>query len=335
MVYNIKTEGKEGIQTNKVLLERLSKITEEEQRILDGKSLDFGAYSDSEDDLFDWKKLLESGKLITVRPNTRFVAFPRHSHNYVEMVYMCSGTQKHIINGETEITLKQGELLLLNQHASHETGMTGMDDIAVNFIVLPAFFDIAIDLIGLDNKLSDFIISGLAGHGHEINYMHFDVADILPVQNLLENLIWSLVEHQPNRRNINQITLGLLFLNILNCTDRLITNESQSIPERIVMTALHEIEENYANASLMDVAARNHVTAAYVSRLVREMTGKTFKELLQEKRIAKAAVLLTTTELPIGDIIFMVGYENTSYFYKIFTEHYGMSPKMFRQNAVK
>lgn len=326
---------KEGNAINALLLEKLSEITQEEQRILNGNQLDLTAYSDSRADLVDWKKLLESGRLITIRPNTRFTAFPRHSHNYVEMVYMCSGTQKHIINGETEITLKKGELLLLNQHAFHETGMTGRDDIAVNFIVLPSFFDTAIELIGHDNKLSEFIVSGLAGHGHSISYMHFNVADVLPVQNLLENLIWSIVSRLPNRRNINQVTMGLLFLNLIGCTDRLITNASQSIPERIVMSALREIEENYANASLTQVSDRNHVTAAYVSRLVREMTGKTFKELLQEKRIAKAAVLLSTTELPIGDIILTVGYENTSYFYKIFTEHYGMSPKKYRESIVK
>lgn len=317
------------------MLEKLSEITAEEQALLDGGGLDLNAYSDRYDGLIDWKKLLESGRLITVRPNTRFTAFPPHSHNYVEMVYMCSGEQKHIINGETEIILKKGELLLLNQHASHETGLTGMNDIAVNFIVLPSFFDTAIELIGHDNKLSEFIVSGLAGHGHEISYMHFNVADVLPVQNLIENLVWSLVSSQPNRRNINQVTMGLLFLNLLNCTDRLITNAAQSVPERIVVSALREIEENYANASLTQVAARNHVTAAYVSRLVREMTGKTFKELLQEKRIAKSAVLLSTTELPIGDIILTVGYENTSYFYKIFTAVYGMSPKKYRETQVK
>ncbi|MBQ1962364.1 MAG: helix-turn-helix domain-containing protein [Clostridia bacterium] len=320
---------------NALLLEKLSEITAEEQALLDGGGLDLNAYSDRYDGLVDWKKLLESGRLITVRPNTRFTAFPPHSHNYVEMVYMCSGSQKHIINGETEIILKKGELLLLNQHASHETGLTGMNDIAVNFIVLPSFFDTAIELIGHDNKLSEFIVSGLAGHGHEISYMHFNVADVLPVQNLIENLVWSLVSSQPNRRNINQVTMGLLFLNLLNCTDRLITNAAQSVPERIVVSALREIEENYTNASLTQVAARNHVTAAYVSRLVREMTGKTFKELLQEKRIAKSAVLLSTTELPIGDIILTVGYENTSYFYKIFTAVYGMSPKKYRETQVK
>lgn len=319
---------------NTELLKRLSMITDEEKKILDGGTLDLAVYSDKIGE-FDAERLTETGRLISIRPNTRFIAFPPHSHNYVEMVYMCSGSQKHIINGITELTLRAGELLLLNQHAVHETQKTGLGDIAVNFIVMPQFFDTALELIGSDNQLSRFIVSGLAGGGRELNYMHFNVSDELPVQNLLENLIYNLLNRVPNRRNINQVTMGLLFLNLLNCTDRLIADAPGSAAEGIVVSALREIEENYANASLSAVAERCNVTSAYVSRLVLEMTGKNFKALLLEKRLDKAAALLRATALPIGDIIFMVGYENTSYFYKAFTARYGVSPKNFRISASK
>lgn len=249
------------------------------------------------------------------------------------MVYMCSGSQKHIINDDTEIVLKKGELLLLNQHAYHETGYTEKNDIAVNFIVLPAFFDTALEIIGSDNKLSEFIVAGLAGSGHKISYMHFDVAKVLPVQNLLENLIWSILTSQPNRRNINQVTMGLLFLNLLGCTDKLISNAQENITNAIVVSALKEIEENYASARLSAVAKKQNVTSAYVSRTVHEVMGKTFKTLLLEKRLSKAATLLKTTRLSIGDIIEAVGYENTSYFYRAFTAKYKMTPGEYRESC--
>ncbi len=315
---------------NGELLKKLSVITEEEQRILDGNQLDMGAYS-SKIGSVDASFLLEAGKLITVRPNTRFIAFPRHSHNYVEMVYMCKGSQMHIIGENTEVLLKEGELLLLNQHAYHQTGVAGKEDIAVNFIVLPQFFDTALELIGSDNPLSRFILSGLTGTGYELGFMHFNVSDVLPIQNLLENLIYNIVNKSPNRRNINQKTMGLLFLNLLNFTDRLITDAPFSVADGIVMSALREIEQNYANASLSRVALSNHVTSAYVSSLVKKATGSTFKQLLLNKRLDKAAALLKSTRLAIGDIILLVGYENTSYFYKAFTQKFGMSPKTYRE----
>lgn len=97
------------------LLERLRQITPEEQRILEGdQNVDRKLYTSARNFVIDSRKLLARGKLIEVHPHTRFIHFPRHSHNYVEMVYMCSGTTTHIINGTKKLVLAQGDLLLLN-----------------------------------------------------------------------------------------------------------------------------------------------------------------------------------------------------------------------------
>lgn len=53
---------------------------------------------------------------------------------------MCQGSTHHIINGDPVI-LQQGELLFLNQNATQEIYPAGETDIAVNFIILPEFFD--------------------------------------------------------------------------------------------------------------------------------------------------------------------------------------------------
>jgi len=159
------------------------------------------------------------------------------------------------------------------------------------------------------------------------------VSDVLPIQNLLENLMWSIVYKQPNRRNINQITMGLLFLQLLGLTDRLITNTPGSSADNIVMQALGEIEQNYQTAELSNVAKKFGVSAAYVSSSVKELTGKTFKELLMEKRLTKAAAMLKNSNIPVNSIILSVGYENTSYFYRIFSAKYGMTPKEYRKQS--
>lgn len=317
------------------MLTELAKITDEEKAILQGGNLDMSNYSFGSPSVVESRKLLEAGKLFTIRPNTRFVAFPEHSHTYVEIIYMCSGAQRHVINGSTEINLKAGELLLLSRSARHSTGLTGAEDIAINFVVLPHFFNTAIEMIGKDNIISRFLFSGLTGKGHKIDYMHFNVSDVLPVQNLIENLIWSVVYKQPNRRNINQVTMGLLFLQLLGLTDRLITNEHGSAADNIVMQVLSEIEQNYQTAELNDAARKFGVSSAYVSRSVKEFTGKTFKELLMEKRLTKAAAMLKNTKIPINSIILSVGYENTSYFYRIFSAKYGMTPKEYRKNKIQ
>ena len=78
------------------LLDHLRKITEEEQRILDGASeVDQGLYTSGKDFTVDSAKMLEEGKLIAVRTHTRFVHFPSHRHNFIEVLYVCAELIRH------------------------------------------------------------------------------------------------------------------------------------------------------------------------------------------------------------------------------------------------
>lgn len=314
---------------NSLLLEKLSEITSEEQKLQRGEKLDISAYSSDDSATIDSKKLLKYGNLITVRPNTRFTAFPKHKHNYIEMVYVCKGSQKHIIGNDTQIVLKQGELLLMNQYVFHETAYTGKDDIAVNFIILPEFLDTALEMAGAKSLPGKFILSGLSSKSRAINYLCFDVSDNLPVENLLENLIWSIVFGKRSKR-IERITMGLLILSLMNSPDISVTGENASAAERVAISAMKEIDENYKSASLGAVAKENNVSAAYVSKAVKTTTGKTFKTLLCERRLDRAAELLRTTDLTANEIIGYVGYENSSYFYRAFSDRFKMTPKAYR-----
>lgn len=203
------------------LMRELRRVTEEEEQLLAGGQVDKSLYTSGGGFLIDSDKLLAKGKLITVRPHTRFAAFPMHTHNYVEIMYMCSGQTIHQIEGRPPLTLRTGELLFLNQHASHAVERAGEEDVGVNFIVLPQFFDVALNLIGTDNVLGKFLLSGLRQSGGEMSCLHFRVAEAPTVQNLVENLVWSLVHPQPNARRINQATMGLLLLQLLNYTEDL------------------------------------------------------------------------------------------------------------------
>ena len=98
--------------------------------------------------------------------------------------------------------------------------------------------------------------------------------------------------------------------------------------DALVQAALQEITQN--EASLSNVARAYGVSLAYVSECVRTQTGRTYKELLQKHRMETAARLLRRSDLNIQQIIAQVGYENTSYFYRLFHERYGLSPREYR-----
>ena len=88
---------------------------------------------------------------------------------------MCSGQTVHWVNCGPPLTLRAGELLFLNQHAVHQVERAGAEDVGVNFIVLPQFFDYALELIGTHNVLGNFLLSGLRQQGGGISFLHFQV----------------------------------------------------------------------------------------------------------------------------------------------------------------
>lgn len=314
------------------LLEELKTITPEEERLLSGsQEIEKGLYMSSQPDVVDARNLLESGKLIQVRTHTRFVHFPVHTHNYIELIYMCSGSTHHVVNGE-DVILEQGELLFLNQKATQEVYPAGENDLAVNFIILPEFFEYVLKMMEPEeNLLRDFVIDCLRGENGSSGYLHFKVADILPIQNLVENLIWTVHNRQPNKRSINQVTMGLLFLQLMNHMDKLETDESGG-QQKLIITVLSYIESHYRDGELSRLAENLHYDLYWLSREIKKRTGKTYTELVQAKRLHQAAYLLTTTSMSVMEVAMAVGYDNISYFHRIFQRTFGMTPRRYRMD---
>jgi len=318
---------------NEMLLKTLSVITDEEKKILAGcTEVDSNLYSKSPDFVVDSQKLLHAGKLIKIRPHTRFIYFPKHKHNYIEVVYMCQGHTTHIVNGQ-KITLNEGDLLFLNQQAVQETFPAGKQDIAINFIILPEFFDHAYVMLESEKSpLSEFLMSCLFRSQTSYSYLYFSVAQILPIQNLVENMVWSILNDLPNQRSINQKTMALLLTQLMNHTDKIQTNNSD-FKQELTVSVLKYIDEKYKDGTLTELAQLLKYDLYWLSKEIKKQTGKTFKELLQEKKLSQAAYLLKQTKFSVAEIILLIGYENTSFFYRKFKDYYGLSPKQYREKA--
>ena len=312
------------------LLDHLKKITEEEQKILDGRAeVDKELYTSGRDFIVDSRKMLDEGKLITVRTHTRFVHFPAHRHNFIEVLYVCEGSVTNIIDGK-KVVVGKGELLFLNQYTRHELLPAGENDIAINFMILPEFFDVAYSMAGRNNVLADFLVNILRQDEERGQYLYFKVSEVLQIQNLLENMIYSLVTGKGENNRINQTTMGLIFLYLVDSVQYVEMRLPNQYENMISMTTLDYIEQKYRTATLTELCDMLHLPMHVLSKMIKKTTGFNFKELLQRKRLSKAVELMCDTDLPISDIIAAVGYENNSYFHRVFKERYGVTPRAFR-----
>jgi len=313
---------------NKSLLNQLGQITEEERAILDGRTtIDRELYMQGKSNMVYAKKLLAAGKLITLRPHTRFIHFPEHTHDYVEVVYMCAGQTVHIVNGQ-RVELRRGELLFMNQSATHEILEASEQDLAVNFIVLPEFFTSVLSFIGEEETpLRRFLVDCLCGQSRGMGYLHFKVAEIVPVQNLIENLLFILLKETPNKRKMSQMTMALLFLQLMGHTETLNTQDQE---QATIVRVLSYIESHHVYGSLTELAELLHYDLYWLSREIKRKTGKNYTQLVQEKRLAQAVFLLKNTDRNVDDIANAVGYENMGYFHRIFKAAFGVSPRKYR-----
>ncbi len=313
------------------ILQRLRVITPEEQAILDGRTtIDRGLYMQGKDDTVSARKLLSAGRHITIRPHTRFIHFPEHTHDYVEMICMCAGSTTHIVGG-ARVTLKEGDLLFLCPGTTHEVCRAEEGDLAVNFIVLPSFFASALAAIGEEETpLRRFLADCLCGRSSGAGYLHFGVAGVKPIENLVENLLWTLLEETPNKRETCRMTMTVLFLQLLGHAQSLTASEKEDTE---IFRVLQYVETDYISGSFSELCRQLHYDPSWLSRQIKRKTGKTFTALMLEKRLAQAAFLLKNTDRTVAEISLAVGYENISYFHRMFQRVYGRSPKSYRDSC--
>jgi len=85
-----------------------------------------------------------------------------------------------------------------------------------------------------------------------------------------------------------------------------------------------------------DFGPKELADALYMSRMqlhrkIKALTGLSASAFLRSQRLKNAARLLQTTDLPVGEIAFASGFNNTSYFIRLFKKTYDMTPAEFRE----
>ena len=316
------------------ILSTLKNVNEEEQFILienapDPKEI----YSRSGRFIIERRRISslslgESTAAICIRKHPRFCDFPLHSHDYVEMMYVCEGSITHKIGGET-VTLHSDDLLILGKDAKHSISSASENDIGINLIISTELFEDAYNKMRKNSQLSNGKIEDLL-RGEDVSYCVFCAADCLPVQNIMESMISSVICEGNAAGYVLRQSVNLLicYLSSLFPDAPADTSRKEKMKKRI----LGYIESSYRTATLTEAADMLGLSPSYLSRITCEYFGVSFKKLLTSIRFETACSLLSETELSIGDIIDRVGYENSSYFHKEFKKRFGTTPNNFRRS---
>lgn len=150
------------------------------------------------------------------------------------------------------------------------------------------------------------------------------------------SFLWSKVKLKDHRFR-TEITQGLLvalFYEVYNIyqghsvQERIPKSRKEDLFERF----LRYISESYKEErSVAFYADKMFLTAKHLSTVVKEVSGKTAGEWVDDLVILEAKALLKSTELSIQEIADELHFANQSFFGKYFKQHTGVSPKEYRR----
>lgn len=135
--------------------------------------------------------------------------------------------------------------------------------------------------------------------------------------------------------NIQQITtMDMLCYKLQEIVETFSTSMFHHTPTRnseIIRKAMSYIAEHFhTGTTLQEVAEHVHLHPAYFSTLFKQSTGSSFKEYMNMVRIEESKRLLANTDFSIIDVAIAVGFEDQSYFSRVFRKYTGMTPRQFR-----
>ena len=268
---------------------------------------------------------------ICLRAHPRFYPFPEHTHDYIEIMYVCTGSIVHDIDKKS-VTVCAGELLLLGANAKHSIRPPSASDIGINIIISTELFEIMLGSLRQDASVNTKYFETLLDK-NVTRHRLFRCSQSLPIQNLMESLIFSHLFRESTDEYLLEQSIKMLLYYLSSTNDTPHTSEEIPYSEQMKRKISKYIRTSYSTATLTECAKMLGLSPTYLSRWVCSYFEASFKELLMQERFSVACDLLRNTDTPIGDIITHIGYENSSYFHREFKKRFNTTPNAYRKRA--
>jgi len=108
-------------------------------------------------------------------------------------------------------------------------------------------------------------------------------------------------------------------------------NRSQRDHERFSRCLAYIRDHDHGSVSLAEMAGHLAISVPSFTRFFKRMTGDSFVNYINARRIDRACILLRETDLPVIEICHRVGFENLSHFNRQFRKLRGVTPTAFRR----
>jgi len=252
-----------------------------------------------------------------------------HCHNFYCIFWFYSGEGTHIVDFN-EYEIEQGLVFFLSpKHIHTYCNLANINGIAICFTE-----DF---LLRIDNELQGRIKSKLFYPAN--GFSHCKISEtaketIKPIVNLLQEATISQYEDKSLQASYLASLLSLLLIDMIRLgewDDSPLTN----IPTdsyQVYMKFIQMVEDNFTVChTVKNYIERLGVSQTTLNLYVQQYAKTTPLKIINNRIILEAKRLIRYSTLRIKQISFKLGFEDTSYFIKLFKRNVGMSPIEFRE----
>lgn len=261
----------------------------------------------------------------------------KHNHDFFELVYIYRGSCTNIVD-QTTLHLGQGDLCLMNANAVHQLLGTTVDDIILNIVISKDLLNRAFAmLLAQDEVISNFFLNSIFQKNQQQNFIVFPAQYHGKTNSLLylHNLIAENFTQNLYYQKLQESLLCSLFVELTREYQMFANYQSeQKLKNSNFSQILLYISENYRDATIQSIADHFNYNPAYISRMIKKVTGKNFLEIIHYFKIQEACSYLKNSTMTISEISNRIGYANVSHFYKLFQKQTGISLTEYRKQHV-
>src|SRR3954471_17147642 len=190
--------------------------------------------------------------------------------------------------------------------------------------------------------------TSLAENIKKYEYFDYSVNEALFLSDKEEAIINNIAQNieQEYHSNVDKFSQGIIISQIetlLNYADRFYQRQfiTRKITNHQILDRLEKILAGYFSSdnlitkglpSVQYIADTLHVSASYLSGLLKALTGQSTQQHIHDKLIERAKEKLSTTQLSVSEIAYELGFEHSQSFSKLFKTKTNLSPLEFRQS---
>ena len=224
------------------------------------------------------------------------------------------------------ITIREGECYVGQPHTGYALRPTGEHPYIVVGVLIQreAFVHEFLPTLAYDDHMLQFFLKPETNQlSDEAIHLRFG-EDESRVRALLNQMI---IEYAKPKFDTQAILKPMALALMMQVARAYRANSKDEREQSLSARVLAYVAEQSDAPTLAQAARHFSYHPNYLSTLIRKETGRTFTELVCEQRMERAETLLRETSLSVEEIAQMLGYRNSSNFYRAFKAYYGTSPR--------